>query len=235
MFAVNAFATSIFGCDSRPLRLAQGFVSAPLLLPRRFVAAMLTPELLGLLFPFLSLSDYLPVLSCGHLQIGGLDFVTHFVHSVQMKMACFRTTGLSTPLSPAIILPSVTLLLEDSFETVRCRIMDVWNVDVAVAEIVDVDELVRLNAGDLPTQAGLLRALSADDSWAAAFILAAPQPVDPSKALAGSGYCFVWLTFRQLAYLLTYVHSSSEPSRSASFSSHAGFTGPFVLGSSDSE
>lgn len=199
------------------------------------MAAMLTPELLGLLFPWLSLSDYLPVLSCGHLQTGGLDFVTHFAHSVHMKMACFRTTGLRTPLSQAILWPSVTLLLEDSFATVRCRIMDVWNVDVAVAEVVDVDELARLNAGDLPTQASLLRALSADGSWAAAFILAAPQPVDPSKALAGSGYCFVWLTFRQMAYLLTYVYSSSEPSHSASFSSHAGFTGPFVLGSSDSE
>ena len=208
-------------------RLAQVCVSQPFLLLHRFVAAMLTSEVLGLLFPFFSLSDYLPLLSCGHLQFGGLDFVTRFAHSVQTKVACFRTTGLRTPLSSAIIVPSVTLLLEDSFQTVRCRIMDVWNVDVVAAEILDVDVLVRLNAGDLPTQAGQLRALAADDSWAAAFILAAPQPVDSSKALAGSGYCFVWLTFRQVAYILTYVYSGSEPSRSASFSCHAGFTGPF--------
>lgn len=32
-----------------------------------------------------------------------------------------------------------------------CRIMDVWNVDVVDAEILDVDVLVRLNTGDLPT------------------------------------------------------------------------------------
>jgi len=66
-------------------------------------------------------------------------------------VACFKTTGLRTPLSPEIILPSATLILEDSFQSVvRCRIVDVWNVDVVGAEIVDVDVFVRLNAGDLP-------------------------------------------------------------------------------------
>ena len=48
-------------------------------------------------------------------------------------------------------MPSATLILEDSFQSVvRCRIVDVWNVDVVGAEIVHVDVFVRLNAGDLP-------------------------------------------------------------------------------------
>lgn len=41
--------------------------------------------------------------------------------------------------------------LRESAGLSSCRIMDVWNVDVVDAEILDVDVLVRLNTGDLPT------------------------------------------------------------------------------------
>ena len=52
MFSVCAFVTSVFSWDSRPLRLGQAFVPLPRLSPRDFIAAMLTPEVLGLLFAF---------------------------------------------------------------------------------------------------------------------------------------------------------------------------------------
>ena len=220
---------------------------------------------LGPLVELLLLRDLLRLVACGHIgfavggHLSGLEVcpLQSFLMGVAEFLAQVRMGGMRTPLSDSLLVPQIRICWTPSFAGVRAAIGVAWNVDVAVeAEDFGAADLIQLNVG-YPHLDRFLDSLPR--RFAGAFRLREPEPLDarlPLRVPAGAVgdlpvgersfatqvvYFILWVTFGNVDYFLTFASVSDvrqnlgQPDGASSFSSHASFTGPFLVLESDSD